>query len=150
MVTRRLRETFVLTLLILLSSCSLGLNNEPYKITITSPNGGETWKIGSKETITWTLAGIPPETYKLHAILSNMGEGFIGSLEPTSGEGTIDISWISYGDTGTTIKPGEYKLLLKLYDGTTYDGTYYLAHPDTPQTKVIAQDESDGLITIEK
>ncbi len=28
------------------------------KITVTSPNGGETWMVGSNQTITWTVSGI--------------------------------------------------------------------------------------------
>ncbi len=48
-----MKNIFVLTLLLL---CSLALFSQNNPITVTAPNGGESWAIGSTHVITWTAA----------------------------------------------------------------------------------------------
>jgi hypothetical protein len=39
------------------------------KITVTSPNGGESWEKGSQHQITWDYSGNPPTTATVHIVL---------------------------------------------------------------------------------
>ncbi len=52
------------------SNDSMGLNftGTQGSITVTSPNGGQSWKAGSTQTITWTYAGNPGPYVKIELL----------------------------------------------------------------------------------
>jgi hypothetical protein len=52
------------------SNASMGLNftGTQRSITVTSPNGGQSWKAGSTQTITWTYAGNPGPYVKIELL----------------------------------------------------------------------------------
>jgi hypothetical protein len=53
-------------------------------ITIISPNGGEVWEKGSRQTVTWDSAGIPTDYNRLRI--------FLRYITPSGGEKRIDLT----------------------------------------------------------
>jgi Tol biopolymer transport system component len=76
------------------------------KITVTSPNGGETWKRGTSKTITWNYAGSPGSTVKIVLLKGSTQVGTIsaGTSIGTGGKGSY--TWPIYptGGTGSDYK----------------------------------------------
>jgi PKD repeat protein len=70
-------------------------------ITVTSPNGGETWKRGTTQTISWSYTGDPGATVKILLFKAGTQVGTISSGTPTGTSGTGSYSW-SLGTTGMT------------------------------------------------
>lgn len=108
---------------------------EPASITVISPNGGEVWKIGSKQTILFqTVGDIKPE----HKVILTLEpkSGPIATLIATSSSflWTIpkDICW--NGDACNPMSSGNYKIRATIYEGEEF----------------IATDESDMNINIIK
>ena len=80
----------------------------PTIITVTSPNGGETWKVGETHNVTWTSNG-----------LNNVSIGLKGGIaSPTKILATVPASSGSYSwKIDSTIQSGsQYKILI--YDPT--------------------------------
>ena len=83
-----------------------------------SPNGGESWKIGSKQTISFETAGdIKPE-YKLVLTLEPK-QGAIATVSATSTSysWTIPKDICLAGDVCGSLMPGPYKIKATIYDG---------------------------------
>ncbi len=113
-------------------------------INVLSPNGGETWKIGTQQTIRWSLAGNIPSGYKIGIFLDG---GFITQLNASSTNVysfTVP-STIFHGDVGTTLIPGKYKINISLYDGDINLGN---GNPNYNWGKVVTQDSSDNEINV--
>jgi len=76
-------------------------------ITVTSPNGGETWVSGTTKTVTWTTSNIPASNVMTIRLRDASGvEQYFGSLSP-SNVGSLSITMPSF------ILPGQYKLEVK-------------------------------------
>lgn len=72
------------------SAGNFAIVNEPSILTVTSPNGGESWAVGSKQNITWTSTGsVKPANVKIELLKS----GFLAKTidTTTSNDGTY--SW---------------------------------------------------------
>jgi protocatechuate 3,4-dioxygenase beta subunit len=91
--------------------------SDPF-VTVTSPNGGENWQIGTTENITWDSAGF---TGTLYLILQQDGVKVAliqKNIDPSLGT----YSW-TVGDcrTGVVVAGSNYKLLIKVKDSTIKD-----------------------------
>lgn len=91
---------------------------EPASVTIISPNGGEIWKIGSKQTISFETAGdIKPE-YKLVLTLeSKQGAIATVSATSTSYSWTVPKEMCWAGEVCGSLLPAQYKIKATIYDG---------------------------------
>jgi hypothetical protein len=90
---------------------------DPY-ITVTSPNGGENWKIGNTETITWNSAGL---TDTLYIILEQYGIN-VALIQKNINPSLGTYSW-TVGDcrTGYVFEGVNYKILIKVKGSTLKD-----------------------------
>ena len=71
-------------------------------ITVVTPNGGETWEIGTTQSITWTSAGLGAHEVKITADLDGNGsyETTIDASDPN--DGTFD--WTVSGSANASCK----------------------------------------------
>ena len=78
----------------------------PASITITAPNGGETWKRGTTQTIRWSYTGSPGSTVKIVLLKAGVEVGTIIASTSTGSSGTGSYSWpiASTGTTGSDYK----------------------------------------------
>jgi hypothetical protein len=75
----------------------------PSTITVTSPNGGETWQRGTSHTITWDYAGNPGSTVKIMLIKGGIELGTINASTSIGSSGHGSYTWpiSSTGSTGS-------------------------------------------------
>jgi len=95
-------------------------------ITVTSPNGGENWVLGSTHAITWRPSGM---TGKVNILLFN-GEQRVGVIQSDVPVAAGSFSWVV----------GNYQ------GGTAAPGTNYKIRIRKPQTEIM--DSSDRSFTI--
>jgi hypothetical protein len=81
-------------------------NNPAPTITVTSPNGGESWKRGTTHTVSWSYMGDPGATVKIVLIKAGAEVGTIASGVSigTSGLGSYTWPIASSGMTGSDFK----------------------------------------------
>jgi hypothetical protein len=72
-------------------------------ITVTSPNGGETWQRGTTHTVTWSYTGSPGSTVNLVLVKAGTDVGTIVSGVSIGSGGTGSFTWpiSSSGTTGS-------------------------------------------------
>jgi parallel beta-helix repeat protein len=115
-------------------------------ITVTAPNGGETWKRGTSNTITWSYTGSPGSTVKIELLKGSTTVGTIAGSVPIGSGGKGTYTW-PISSTGTT--GSDYKVSVQstsqpavkdtsnnyftLISGTTISGT---TNPSTTPTPV--------------
>ncbi len=82
-----------------------GVPSSP-SITVTSPNGGETWQRGTTHTVTWSYTGSPGSTVNLVLVKAGTVVGTIASGVPTGSSGTGIYTWpiSSSGTTGSDFR----------------------------------------------
>ena len=75
-------------------------------ITVTSPNGGETWQRGTSHTVTWSYTGNPGSTVKITLLKAGAEVGTIITSTSIGSSGTGSYTWpISpTGGTGNDYK----------------------------------------------
>ncbi len=95
-------------------------------ITVTSPNGGENWALGSTHAITWTSSGL---TGEVNIFLFN-GDQRVGVIQSNVPVTAGSFSWVV----------GNYQ------GGTAAPGTNYKVRVRKPQTEIL--DSSDRPFTI--
>ncbi len=120
----------------------------PPTVTVTSPNGGEVWQVGSSQTITWTHGGGTPDGDSIWYRTSDTGPWiFIAAVGP----GTTSYLWNPVPNT-----PSEScKVLVKAFNATgTYsdqsDDYFTIAYQDVGATMILqpaAQVDSGWVIT---
>ncbi len=86
--------------------------SQPSTLTVTSPNGGESWKIGSTYNITWNAANLTGNV-KLTLLKDDAIFGpIVSDIDAEAGFYTWTIGKLT---NGRTITPGsEYKIKIKL------------------------------------
>jgi PKD repeat protein len=62
-------------------------------ITVTSPNGGQTWKRGTTQTITWDYTGTPGSTVKIVLLKAGTEVGTIKDSVSVGSSGKGSYSW---------------------------------------------------------
>ncbi|MEW6338885.1 MAG: Ser-Thr-rich GPI-anchored membrane family protein [Acidobacteriota bacterium] len=78
-------------------------------LRVTSPNGGESWRIGTERTISWTATGV---TGKVRVELirhPNYPSGTVGYAEAVDGH----MTWKAGETTGGPIPAGQYRVRVK-------------------------------------
>ena len=100
-------------------------------ITVTSPNGGESWAIGSTHNITWTLSGTLPSTDTVNIQVSNSSNVVIYQIHTlTAAQGSSGVYSWTVPNNFTGDPNGRYKIKI-----------------DDQQTGLI-NDSSDNYFTI--
>ncbi|MEK7463494.1 MAG: hypothetical protein AAB610_00010 [Patescibacteria group bacterium] len=107
--------------------------SEPASVKIMAPNGGEVWKIGSRQTISFAMAGDVKSKYSLVLTLEPK-QGVIATvpITSTSYAWTIPKNICREDDYCEPLSPGYYRIKSSIYDGT----------------QLIADDESNMNISI--
>jgi subtilisin family serine protease len=88
-------------------------------LILTSPNGGETWELGSTQNITWNATGISGQVWlSLFKDGANVG-AIKGNLEASEGTYPWTVGTLS---NGTTVSPGSgYTIRVKQQGGGLQD-----------------------------
>ena len=75
-------------------------------ITVTAPDGGETWQRGTTHTVLWSYTGTPGTTVKLVLVKAGTDVGTIIASTPLGTSGTGSFTWpiASSGTTGSDFK----------------------------------------------
>lgn len=103
----------------------------PQSITVTSPNGGETWVAGTMHPITWNYTGLTGEVY-IGLIAENMNS--INIIMPAISIGAQHYDWSIPAD----IMPGRYMVQvvwitdLTVFIGDISDGYFYIVGGNQP------------------
>ena len=85
----------------LLLSLSL-LSAAAQTITVTAPNGGQTWTAGSTYSITWTISGSTASiNYQLVALSTDGGSSY-ANISVAQTPGTRSFNWTIPGGTSTS------------------------------------------------
>ena len=107
------------------------VSQSPQFITVTSPNGGEVWGLGSTHNITWTSSGLSGDvTIDLYRVDTNYGT--IGTASAVSGT----YSWY----ISPTLPTGN-NYRVKIYSGSVLDysdGNFSLATKPTVTTNAVS------------
>ena len=76
------------------------------KITVLSPNGAETWKRGTTQTVKWNYANNPCSYVKIMLVKAGVEVGTISASTSLGSGGKGDYTWSIYptGSTGTDYK----------------------------------------------
>lgn len=133
----------------LLSPQPLPLPNSsppPSFFQVLSPNGGETWQIGSTQTVSWSGA-IPIEYSMVISLTDGPTPGILRYLQtiPTSDSYQLQIpTSVIQGDVGRILQAGSYKLEINIYDGPQCLGLC----PPGPQARVVFHDQSDAPFSV--
>jgi hypothetical protein len=85
-------------------------------ITVTSPNGGESWKRGTSHTVTWSYTGNPGSTVKIVLLKAGNEVGTISAGTSIGSSGTGSYTWpiMSSGATGS-----DYRVSVQSLSQTT-------------------------------
>ena len=104
-------------------------------ITVTSPNGGESWEAGMTRNITWTHSGIPADkTVKIMLWKEGAKVGDIANNVPIGGSGSGTYPWTVGAYIGGTAAPGTgYKIRVRdqnnQYDDDGSNEPFIIASP---------------------
>jgi photosystem II stability/assembly factor-like uncharacterized protein len=99
-------------------------------ITVTSPNGNETWLQGDTKTISWTYAGDPGPSVKIRLFKSGLPVITVNAAAPIGSNGNGSFDWtVPY-----ILTPGvDYRIVVSsTADGTDKDssnGNFTIARP---------------------
>ncbi len=118
-------------------SVSVGETSQP-SITVLSPNGGETWKFGEQQVISWKEQNISESTANAVSVYLAFSDGalcYLGSVNPVANSYTFtpQENYLC-PNIPRTLVPGQYKVAV--YVGEPTSGTFQ------------AKDYSDGLFSI--
>jgi hypothetical protein len=116
-------------------------------ITVLSPNGGEAWKIGSEQKVSWDLKGNVPVGYWTLVTLDSPK----GALISLSTSTVNSLAWkipnyVVQGDLFGDMQVGPHKIVISIYDNRPCYG--YCVDPQTATGKLIVSDESNSTFTI--
>ena len=75
-------------------------------ITVTAPNGGESWARGTPHTVTWSYTGSPGSAVKIELLKGGIAVGTIAASAPIGSGGKGSFAWTIFpsGSTGTDYK----------------------------------------------
>ena len=77
----------------------------PHSVTVTSPNGGENWAVGSVQNVTWTSTGI--FSYVDIALSTNSGVSWTAVANGTANDGSHSITVPSADSSNCLIRVSE-------------------------------------------
>ncbi|MCS7029241.1 MAG: T9SS type A sorting domain-containing protein [Bacteroidia bacterium] len=99
----------------------------PPSITVTAPNGGETWNIGSLYNITWTTIG-PVSSVDIMETRDNAASWNIIQVNVPNGVGGGSYSWLIGGSPSTQCKVRVTDFMIPLV-GDTSNSTFTIMAP---------------------
>ncbi len=117
-------------------------------ITVLSPNGIETWRIGESKKITWSMQNIPSTAYLHLALTDGPTPINIKSVYPVGSANSFEFvlpdtgCWTDY--CYSKLELGSYKIQATVYDKTPCLGL--CAYPSN--AKILAQDSSDNYFNV--
>ena len=96
-------------------------------ITLTSPNGGESWQRGTSHTVTWSYTGNPGSFVKIVLLKAGAEIGTIATSAPIGSSGKGSYTWQinSAGSTGSDYKVSVQSISLARH----YRHKQWLFHP---------------------
>ncbi len=100
------------------SSSSASVSPQP-TIAVTSPNGGESYKIGDTVDVRWSVSGMRGNEYTNAILIYENGENFYGSISGSkviASAASGDYKWL----IPNTIAPGRYKLEISVDGGKDF------------------------------
>ncbi len=119
-------------------------------ITVTSPNGGETWKRGTTQTVTWNYAGSAGSTVKLVLLKGSTVIGTIKDSVSIGSGGKGSYSWpIALSGTGGT--GTGYKVSIQSTSQPTVKDTsnnYFTLSPGTTTVSGSVVIGGDPVVTV--
>lgn len=65
----------------------------PPSVTVTAPNGGESWRAGTVQTIRWTYSGTPGSSVKIELLKAGSVNSIISSSVPIGSGGSGSFTW---------------------------------------------------------
>ncbi|MBN1196325.1 MAG: hypothetical protein JXA62_02875 [Candidatus Aminicenantes bacterium] len=91
----------------------VGLSLMAQTITITAPNGGESWAVGSNQTITWTTSGIASGQFRIILFDGDTNLGTIASYLPVTQN---SFNWIvgNLTDAANVGAGSNYKIKIRI------------------------------------
>ena len=75
------------------SDSDFTIDASPSSITVTSPNGGETWYAGAVQTLAWSYVGNPGETVKIMLLKGDKVVRTIAASAPIGKDGKGSRNW---------------------------------------------------------
>jgi len=111
----------------------------PPSITVTSPNGGETWAAGTTQTISWSYTGSPGSYVKIELFKSGVLALVISSSCSIGSGGSGSYAWI----TPTSQAGGsDYQVRVTSTTNSAYtdlsDSNFTIAGPPPPTISVVS------------
>ena len=79
-------------------------------ITVTSPNGGESWPRGTSHTVSWSYTGSPGSTVEIDLVKGGTIVGAIANSVPVGSSGQGSYTW---SISSTTMTGSEYKVIVQ-------------------------------------
>jgi hypothetical protein len=78
----------------------------PTTITVTSPNGGETWQVGTQQTVRWTYTGAPGTSVSIALLKGGVVTSTLNSAASigTGGSGSYTFTLSTSRTPGTTTR----------------------------------------------
>ena len=110
-------------------------------ITVTSPNGGETWQRGTSHTVRWSYTGSPGSTVKIVLLKGGAEVGTIIGSTSIGSSGTGSYTW-PVSSTGTT--GSDYKVRVQSINQPTIQDTSNNIFTITPQGPFITVISPNG------
>ena len=102
------------------SQISVTVNNTTTSITVTSPNGGETWQAGSTKTISWNYRGNPGSYVKIELLKSDSTYTTITSSTSIGSSGSGSYNWMIPSSQAVEI---DYKIKITSTTNSSYTDT---------------------------
>ena len=91
--SRTIRLLIGLVLLTMIVPVVVSAASISSSITVTSPNGGETWQRGSAHTVTWDYSGSPGSTVKIVLLKAGVEVGTISAGTSLGSSGKGSYTW---------------------------------------------------------
>jgi len=119
---------------------TIGTGGTTPTITVTSPNGGESWAPGSTHLITWTWTGSPGANVKIELLKAGVSVGTAVASTPNDGSYSWTIS--------STRAPGtDYKIRVSSTTAAasdTSDGTFTIGSGPSPTSTITVTSPTGG------
>ena len=118
-------------------SVTAAFNAAPPSITISAPNGGESWAAGTTQTIRWTYTGNPGTNVKIELYKNGAFNRTISSYATIGSGGNGSYNWmIPSNQAGGS----DYTIKIKSATNSSYtdtsDGTFTITGPPPPSITV--------------
>lgn len=112
-------------------------------ITVLSPNGGETWVVGTEYTISWSNRGFNPQNIKVYLYRESSGQTLISEMLETSAWQTT----LKYTVPSSITVARDYKILVCDEGTETPAGKYLCDMSDTTFSMVQAGGSNSPIIS---